>query len=81
MTANEALAAANEAAKTRGDAMREAKQFLRDLLEEGPVAAADAAEKAAAEGINSKTLNRARKTLGVIAEKDGFQGPWKWRLP
>jgi hypothetical protein len=81
LTANEALAAASEAAKTRGDSMRQAKQFLRDLLEEGPVAAADAVEKAEAEGINNKTLQRARKTLGVKAEKEGFQGPWMWRLP
>jgi putative DNA primase/helicase len=82
LTANEALAVANEAAKTRGDSMRQAKQFLRDLLEEGPVAATDAVEKAEAEGINNKTLQRARKTLGVIAEKDkAFQGRWMWRLP
>jgi len=81
ITANEALAAASEAAKERGGAMREATQFLRDLIEDGPVLATEATEKAKAKGFSEKTLERARKRLGVVAEKDGFQGRWAWRLP
>jgi putative DNA primase/helicase len=82
VTAQEALAAANEAAKKHSDAMKEAKDFLLDLLAGGPVPAEEGKEKAEAAGISDRTLARARKRLGVIAEKDiVFQGRWMWRLP
>jgi hypothetical protein len=45
------------------------------------VLATEATEKAKAKGLSEKTLERARKRLGVVAEKDGFQGRWAWRLP
>ncbi len=81
LTANEAMAAADDAMRDRGQAMQEAKAFLYELLADGPVLASEGAEKAKAAGINEKTLSRARVRLGVKAEKDGFQGPWTWRLP
>ena len=81
MTANEAMAAADEAMRDRSEAMRHAKEWLRELLAGGPVTAAEAKDKAEAEGISDRTLARARKRLGVVAEKDGYQGPWTWRLP
>ncbi len=81
MTANDAMAAANEAQRERGDQMRRAQELLRELLADGPVLASEGAEKAKAAGINKRTLDRARTRLGIIAEKDGFQGPWMWRLP
>ena len=82
MTANEALAAANEASKTHGRALRGANDFLRELLADGPVLADEGAEKAEGAGIKSRTLDRARMRLGVIAKKeDAFQGRWTWRLP
>jgi hypothetical protein len=37
-----------------------------------------AAERA---GISETTLNRAKRSLGVVSEKSGFDGGWAWRLP
>jgi hypothetical protein len=31
--------------------------------------------------MNWRTVERAKKRLGVIAEKDGMKGGWRWRMP
>jgi hypothetical protein len=36
--------------------------------------------KEPAHGISERTLNRAKKVLGVEAKKDAFSGGWKWHL-
>jgi putative DNA primase/helicase len=59
----------------------EAEEFLRDKLSGGPVAAKEGEEHARALGIAPRTLARARKNLGVIAEKVGLKDGWTWRLP
>jgi putative DNA primase/helicase len=79
ITANEALAANTDGAEARS-AQSEAKEFLEGLLGQGPVLAKDGEEAVRAHGIARRTLMRARKTLGIIAEKDGLKG-WSWRLP
>jgi hypothetical protein len=61
-------------------AQREAEEFLRENLS-APAAAKDMEEHARAVGISSRTLARARKKLGVIAEKGGMDKGWTWRLP
>jgi hypothetical protein len=78
-TANQALAA-NAAALKDGGALKKAKEFLRELLADGPVAASDGAEGAQAHGISTRTLERARRELGVKVEKVGFEGGWSWKL-
>jgi RecA-family ATPase len=80
ITADQALAAHEEDGGDRS-AAAEAEEFLRDRLSAGPVAAREGEEHARALGIATKTLKRARKRLGVIAEKDGLKGGWTWRLP
>lgn len=81
ITADQALAATDGGAEQHG-ARREAEEFLRKILEQSKVVAAkDAKEEASAKGIASRTLARARKKLGVIAEKDSMEGGWSWRLP
>lgn len=65
------------------NAMEEAEHFLRDLLAEGPVPAVDGAFHAASLGISERTLTRARRRLGVVAQRRGA-GPgvvWSWSLP
>jgi putative DNA primase/helicase len=79
VTANQALAE-DRAAATGDDALREAKDFLRETLAAGPRAAKDVEQEAKAAGITAATLRRARKALKVDAHKDGFQGPWTWTL-
>jgi hypothetical protein len=80
VTANEALANAAESAKGAG-AMREAREFLCEALADGPKSAADMKVQAEALGIAERTLKRARKSLGIVATKGGFDGGWMWSLP
>jgi hypothetical protein len=65
----------------RDTALAEAQEFLRDRLSPGPVSARDGEADAHALGIARRTLIRARKKLGVVAEKSGLKGGWTWRLP
>ncbi|MGH3262870.1 MAG: hypothetical protein ACRDNS_12815, partial [Trebonia sp.] len=43
--------------------------------------AAEAIKAAAKDGIAKRTLQRARTRAGITKMKDGFGGPWIWRLP
>ena len=64
-------------------ALDEAKEFLRDLLADGPVEAKRVKAEARDAGIAERTLARAKQLLGAQAEKTGFgdEGKWTWRLP
>ena len=79
ISADEALRA-NDGGGDR-KAAAEAEQFLREKLSHGVVPAKDGEEHARALGITPRTLDRARKKLGVIAEKSGLKEGWTWRLP
>jgi putative DNA primase/helicase len=79
-TADQALVAA-DGGKERGTAQREAEEFLQEKLHNGPVPTKDAEEHAHALGVALRTLRRARKKLGVVAEKPGLKEGWIWRLP
>jgi putative DNA primase/helicase len=78
ITANEAMDAASG-----HTAKREAKEFIRDRLETGPVKASDILDEAKQEGIAVKTLKRAKKDLGIKSRKtpSKFDGEWHWELP
>lgn len=61
----------------------EAVAFLEDLLGAGPVAAKVARTEAKEAGIAARTLDRAKKTLGVESVKlgaPGESGRWVWTL-
>lgn len=63
----------------------EAKDFLRALLSDGPVPAKQIQKDADDAGHNWKTVQRAKKDLGIIAEKIGgyfAKGAqrWVWKL-
>jgi putative DNA primase/helicase len=79
VSADEALRA-SESGDDRS-AAGEAEEFLQHKLFNGAVAAKEAEEDARAFGIAPRTLRRARKKLGVIAEKGGLKEGWTWRLP
>jgi hypothetical protein len=78
ITANEAMAAA-----TGQTAKREAREFLLQRLEAGAVRQDDVVEEAKQEGIAKRTLDRAKKELGVKSwkERGKSDGTWFWELP
>ncbi|MFL6833444.1 MAG: AAA family ATPase [Xanthobacteraceae bacterium] len=77
ITANEAMAAVG--GRT---AKREAKEFLRERLEAGPVKSDDILDEAKQEGIAEKTLRSAKKELGIKSRREGGStGTWFWELP
>jgi putative DNA primase/helicase len=80
ITADEALAAHAEDDESR-TAGSEAEEFLREKLRSGPVSAKEGEEHARMVGIAPRTLKRARKKLGVVAEKASLKEGWTWRLP
>ena len=64
----------------------EAAEWLREKLADGPRSAREIFEEAQAAGFSEITIRRARKRLGVIAERQGEPGRrgggvWWWRLP
>jgi hypothetical protein len=77
ISANEALE--REAERKRGSTGLDAENLLRERVAAGgegtPVK--DIQEEAEALGISERTLNRARKRLGLKARKAGYQGEWR----
>jgi putative DNA primase/helicase len=59
----------------------EAADFLRTLLAYGPMPAKELKGDADGAGHSWRTIQRAKKKLGVVAAKDGLRGGWFWRLP
>jgi putative DNA primase/helicase len=55
-----------------------AKAFLLGTLAEGPVAASEVLADAKRSGIAEKTLNRAKKELGIVSTK--LAGAWHWEV-
>lgn len=63
-------------------AKSEAVKFLEDLLKDGPVCSQAVLDAATQAGINEKTLQRAKKGMGIKSKKDsGYAGGWSWTLP
>jgi putative DNA primase/helicase len=67
----------------RGDspALSEAKGFLKDRLEAGPVLQKTLKAEAEGAGISYAMIRKAKEALGVQPEKSGMNGGWQWRLP
>ena len=63
----------------RGQKIREAKEFLKEILVSGSVAQTKVAEEAESRGIKKKTLWNAKKELEIDSVKIGNQ--WFWMLP
>ncbi len=64
-------------------ALDEAKDFLLDILDSGPVAKKEIEKDADGMGISWATIRRAQKALGIESRKDGFTkgSAWRWHLP
>jgi putative DNA primase/helicase len=78
LTADQIVAAENERASPRTD---EAMEFVRRVLDDGPMLIEEVKQQAEAEGIAERTLLNAKRRLGVEATVDGPGQPWKWSLP
>jgi hypothetical protein len=80
VSATEAMQAAGGQS---GYAKREAREFLLERLEAGPVKAEDLLEEAKQNGISKTTLMRMKKELGVLSRKQQGKvgGEWMWELP
>lgn len=80
-TADDLLYSANndERNADRGT-LEDAKSFLTDILQNGPVSSQRIFQEAKQEHIKQRTLERAKTQLGVKAFKDYPGGEWKWRL-
>ncbi len=66
-------------------ALGEARNFLVDLLQDGPVPHAEVEAAAEQAGINMRTVKRAKKDLGVESHREGEGGRqgggrWVWSL-
>jgi len=77
LDADRLLAAPPQAKRPRD----EAKEFLRELLADGPMPKRDVDTQARRGDFSERTIRRAADDLGVIAEKRGYNAGWHWRLP
>jgi hypothetical protein len=74
----ESLLAFPEDPEGRG-ALQEAKDFLREALSAGEAAALSVQQEAGRRGISKRTLDRAKKNLGVQSGRG--RENWTWRMP
>lgn len=63
------------------DERDEAADWIAARLEDGPVTSSQINADSKRAGISERALKRAKRKLGVIAEKNGYQGEWIWKLP
>lgn len=64
---------------SRGHKLREAQDFLKEILTDGAVSQTEIETAAEEAGIKPKTLRNARYELGVVSSKVGRQ--WLWAMP
>lgn len=58
-----------------------AEEWLFDILSLGAMSVSDLKAKAASEDISWRTVERAKKELGIKPDKNGYKGCWLWKLP
>jgi hypothetical protein len=78
MTADEVMA---QTTPEESSALREAQDWLREALADGPVSSKNIQKQAKDNGISASTLRRARESLGVkTSKRTGESGIWDWEL-
>ena len=77
----DALLAEPTDAPEERSALREASEFLRDLLADGEKQTAEISSRAREAGISDRTLERAKARLGVRHRKVFGSGRFVWYLP
>jgi hypothetical protein len=66
---------------TKENARAEAAEFLREMLSSGPVMMTEIKDAASGHGHAWRTVERAKKDLGIKAAKADFKDGWQWSLP
>lgn len=79
VTADEAMAQHGDLEER--DAVKDAKDFLKGLLADGPVRSKQIKQDAEGAGYSWRTIQRAQKSLGIEAIKEGMNSGWVWQLP
>jgi putative DNA primase/helicase len=79
-TARDMLASADASDDADGTALGEAREFLNDLLANEPVSVKAVKTAASEAGISFATVKRAKKAIGVVAEKTAMNGGWVWKI-
>jgi putative DNA primase/helicase len=80
-SARDALAEAEQSQRERETSLDEARDFLRELLPAGPVASNEVKSAAEANGLSWASVRRAKKALGIKAQKESLRDGWSWSLP
>jgi len=70
----------DEAQPDEADA-REVDIWLKDFLSHGPKTAKEVFSAGRDEGYSKDQLKNAKRRLGVISGKNGYQGEWAWSMP
>lgn len=78
ITAEEALAPAE--ADEEHTERKEAADWLREVLADGPRRVKELMQDARAYGFSDRTLQRARRVIGAVVEREGFGGHCRWAL-
>jgi putative DNA primase/helicase len=60
---------------------KDAADFLRGLLADGPRAAKEIYAEAGGAGYSQDAMKRAKSRIGATARKQGMSGGWRWHLP
>lgn len=79
-SASDILADVEGSSDEEPGALKNAESFLISLLSAGPVSVKQIKADAEGAGHAWKTVERAKKSLGVESYKEGMKGPWFWRL-
>lgn len=80
-SARDLLAQADQHEGEEKTATDEARDWLVELLRDGPMRAGDIQREAKNAGISYKSLRRAKDKLRVKTQKQAFSGGWEWCLP
>jgi len=70
-----------EQTSEENDALSEAKQFLTDILEDGPREVQSVKGEARKVGVSERTLRRAKAALGVVAKRNELTHRYQWEIP
>ena len=60
--------------------IQDAQAWLSDELKDGPEDSKQIFENAQSHGFSAKTLNRAKKIMGIEPQKMGLNDGWQWSL-